>query len=52
MFGTANMVGLLNIYKRLIKVVLTALIQSIYSLVLGNWSGRRKLVQAHDTALD
>lgn len=46
------MVGLLNIYKRLIKIVLTAVIQNIYLLALGSWSGRKKFVQAHDRPLD
>lgn len=46
MFGTANMVGLFTIYKRLFTIVLSAVIQSIYSLVLCNWSGRKKFVQA------
>jgi len=43
MFGIANVVGLLNVYKRLTKVILTALLRSMYSLLLGNWSGRRKV---------
>lgn len=43
-FRTANVVGLLDIYKRLVKIVLTAVIQSIYLLVPNNWAGRKKFV--------
>lgn len=52
MFGTANVVGLLNIYKRLVEIVLTEVIQSICSLIVSDWSGRKRFVQAQDRPLD